>query len=77
MSDTNQTNEIPSYMLKKKRGSMTSWRGNKYPEVKLRGFYSDITSEQNVDKTHVSLQRNRKTNVPIRYKKNKYFILKI
>lgn len=37
-----------------KRGSFTSWRGNKYPSVKLRGYYSDITSNQNVDKVNVN-----------------------
>ena len=37
-----------------KRGSFSSWRGNKYPEVKLRGFYSDITSHQNQEKTKVT-----------------------
>lgn len=36
-----------------KRGSFSSWRGNSYPEVKLRGFYSDITSHQNLEKTRV------------------------
>lgn len=36
-----------------KRGSFSSWRGNKYPDVKLRGFYSDITSQQNLEKTRV------------------------
>lgn len=38
-----------------KRGSFSSWRGNKYPEVKLRGFYSDITSHENLEKTKVMI----------------------
>lgn len=41
-------------VLKAKRGTYTSWKGNKYPEVKLRGFYSDVATHQNVDKTGVS-----------------------
>ena len=41
-------------VLKPKRGTYTSWKGNKYPEVKLRGFYSDVVTHQNVDKTGVS-----------------------
>lgn len=39
--------------LKSKRGSFSSWKGNKYPQVKLRGFYSDVTSQQNSDKNQV------------------------
>ena len=45
-----------SHTLNLKRGSFTSWRGNKYPNVKLRGYYSDVTSVQNSDKTNVNRQ---------------------
>ena len=43
-----------------KRGSFISWRGNKYPEIKLRGFYSDITSIINVDRAQVNLYKKNK-----------------
>lgn len=58
MSDQNSdlVQNILPLELKKKRGSMTSWRGNKYPEVKLRGFYSDIASYQNAERTNVNYQ---------------------
>ena len=49
MSDPNQAVQPNS-----KRGSFTSWKGNKYPQVKLRGFYSDVVSIQNSEKTGVS-----------------------
>lgn len=48
MSDNNQTT-----MQKSKRNSFTSWKGNKYPQVKLRGFYSDVVSNQNAEKSGV------------------------
>lgn len=53
MSDNNQTEINASQMqqVKSKRGSYTSWKGNKYPQVKLRGYYSDVVSNQNADKT--------------------------
>ena len=41
-------------VLKARRGTYTAWKGNKYPEVKLRGFYSDVASQQNVEKTGVN-----------------------
>ncbi len=46
MSDS-QLNQVQA----KKRGSFSSWKGNQYPKVKLRGFYSDIISNENADKT--------------------------
>ena len=69
MSDTEQTNDNTNFFLKQtpvlksKRGSFTSWKGNKYPEVKLRGFYSDITSHQNADKTGVIIFNIRLFNI--------------
>jgi hypothetical protein len=56
-ADVNQITPVLNYPAKK-RGSMVSWRGNKYPEVKLRGFYSDITSQQNVETTQVTNKNN-------------------
>ncbi len=57
MSEVNQTNENDSNQQVPynpgKRGSLTSWRGNKYPSLKLRGFYSDVTSRHNLEKTQV------------------------
>lgn len=55
MSDDIQTNDevILKNTKLQKRGSFTSWRGNKYPQVKLRGFYSDVVSNQNAEKTGV------------------------
>ena len=57
MSDNIQTNDevILKNTKLQKRGSFTSWRGNKYPQVKLRGFYSDVVSNQNAEKTGVIL----------------------
>lgn len=37
----------------KKRDSFSSWKGNRYPQVKLRGFYSDIISNENADKIDI------------------------
>jgi len=57
MSEVNQTDENDSNQQTAynpgKRGSLTSWRGNKYPSLKLRGFYSDVTSRHNLEKTQV------------------------
>ena len=49
-----QTN--PNMALK--RSSLTSWRGNQYPNVKLRGYYSDVTSVPNAEKIGVSILLN-------------------
>jgi hypothetical protein len=60
MSDLNQQTDETLNLFQKnpslnlKRGSFTSWRGNKYPNVKLRGYYSDVTSVQNADRVNVS-----------------------
>ncbi len=43
----------PNPAQAEKRGSFSSWKGNKYPHVKLRGFYSDIISNENADKTGI------------------------
>ena len=51
MSDLNQA---PDTVVEQKKGSFSSWKGNSYPKVKLRGFYSDIISNQNADKTGVN-----------------------
>ena len=51
MSDIEQT--IENSNIKPKKDSFSSWRGNKYPQVKLRGFYSDIASTENASKTGV------------------------
>ncbi|RNA15334.1 Dynein heavy chain axonemal, partial [Brachionus plicatilis] len=51
MSDIDQTMEASS--LKPKKDSFSHWKGNKYPQVKLRGFYSDIASVDNVEKTGI------------------------
>jgi hypothetical protein len=53
MSDTNQ-----AIVTKSKRDSFSSWKGNKYPQVKLRGFYSDVVSIQNSEKTGVRINFN-------------------
>lgn len=53
MSDFDQTIENSS--LKLRKDSFGHWKGNKYPEVKLRGFYSDIASVDNAVKTGVKL----------------------
>lgn len=59
MSDPQQTNLMqPVPPSTAKRGSFSSWRGNKYPQVKLRGFYSDITSTHNSDKAGVNYSSN-------------------
>jgi hypothetical protein len=42
-----------SSVFNRRKDSLGSWRGNKYPSVKLRGFYSEIVSNQNADKTGV------------------------
>lgn len=54
MSDRKQADNGESTAKKSKRGSFTSWRGNKYPQVQLRGYYSDVVSIQNSDRTEVS-----------------------
>ena len=56
MSEQSQTN-IPRPPQQGKRPSNSVWRGNKYPAVKLRGYYSDVASKENIDKIGVSLQR--------------------
>jgi hypothetical protein len=52
VGEQNENKNLPRL----RRGSFVSWRGNKYPEVKLRGFYSDITSIKNVDKAQVIIE---------------------
>ena len=49
----------PTFDPMRKRGSFSSWNGNKYPHVKLRGYYSDVISNQNADKTGVGLLMNK------------------
>lgn len=51
MSGFEQTMENSG--LRARKDSFSHWKGNKYPEVKLRGFYSDIASVDNVEKTGV------------------------
>lgn len=53
MSDFEQTNESSSSSARK--DTFSHWKGNKYPQVKLRGFYSDIASLDNYEKTGVIL----------------------
>ena len=52
MSEPSQTN-IPRPPQQGKRPSNSVWRGNKYPAVKLRGYYSDVASKENMDKIGV------------------------
>jgi hypothetical protein len=52
MSEPSQTN-IPRPPNQGKRPSNSVWRGNKYPAVKLRGYYSDVASKENMDKIGV------------------------
>jgi hypothetical protein len=54
MSESTQTN-IPRPPQQGKRPSNSVWRGNKYPAVKLRGYYSDVASQENMDKIGVRL----------------------
>jgi hypothetical protein len=49
----NHLKKEETHFLSMKRGSFSSWRGNNYPNVKLRGYYSDIVSHQNADKIGV------------------------
>lgn len=49
-----ELNQAPDAVSDQKRGSFSSWKGNSYPKVKLRGFYSDIISNENADKTGVT-----------------------
>lgn len=53
MSDGRKSEE-KSFNPYAKRTSFSSWRSNQYPEIKLRGYYSDVTSQHNLDKTSVS-----------------------
>ena len=52
MSDIVQTPD--GAKSKMKRGSFSTWKGNRYPQVKLRGFYSDIISNENADKIGIN-----------------------
>jgi hypothetical protein len=47
MSDKSQND------VQHNKDSFSSWKGNKYPHVKLRGFYSDVISNQNSQKIGV------------------------
>lgn len=53
MSDSTPNN-VPRPPNQPRRPSNSVWRGNKYPAVKLRGFYSDVASKENTDKIGVS-----------------------
>ena len=54
MSDITQAIDMDPIKSGAKRSSFGSWKGNKYPSVKLRGFYSEVASNQNAEKAHVT-----------------------
>ena len=53
MSDPSEVN-VPTPPKMAKRANNGSWRGNKYPVLKQRGYYSDVASKENIDKIGVS-----------------------
>ena len=54
MSDS--TSQTPSPPKQAKSASNLTWRGNRYPSVKLRGYYSDVLSKENIDRIGVSMR---------------------
>lgn len=50
MSDTGEQTLEPKPPKIAKRASNATWRGNRYPTLRQRGYYSDVASKENMDK---------------------------
>jgi hypothetical protein len=51
MSDSRQTPHPPDQNNDLRNDA---WRANRYPQIKQRGFYSDVASKENLDKIGVN-----------------------